>query len=87
MSSRTICIDEDTGHSNDDCYFRAYHLSTEGSTPKELIENAVIVEIDQDGGDHEGDSIFGYSNRVIRTCLQIIREELRKRRASRRALA
>lgn len=68
-----ICIEgEDTGHCNDDCFFRSYELSTEGSSREELIDNAVIWEIDQDGGSHDGENIAEYSKEVFDTCVRII---------------
>lgn len=45
-------IDTDLGIDYADCGpWRSYHLTTDGNTKAELIENATIAEVDQDGGE------------------------------------
>lgn len=36
------------------------------------------IEINQDGGDHEGSNIYNYRNEVIRICETIIAKEFLK---------
>lgn len=69
---KTIFIDQDTGLCKDDGNFRSYQLVTEGETLSELIESAWICEIDQDGGEHEGHSIYDYRDEVTLRCELII---------------
>lgn len=47
-----ICLNEDLGINYQDCgVWRSYQLETYGDTMEELWDNAVIAEIDQDGGE------------------------------------
>ena len=46
---------DDLGVSYEDCgAWRSYSAHTQGETVTELLENCMIVEIDQDGGDIAG---------------------------------
>lgn len=69
MGGRLIHIDADTGLHSDDGPFRSYQLQSEGETLIELLENALIWEIDQDGGEHEGQRVYDYSRGdLVRVC-------------------
>lgn len=67
-----IEITQDTGLCNSDGEFRSYELITSGETLEHLIDNARIVEIDQDGGDHEIRDLGEYCERVYKRCMIII---------------
>jgi hypothetical protein len=67
-----IEITQDTGLCNDSGEFRQFELMTGGSSPQELAENAFIVEVDQDGNDHECHPLSEYCERVYQRCMVII---------------
>lgn len=68
-----IEITEDTGLCTEcEPLWRSYELNTQGETLEELIDNARIVEIDQDGGDHGCFDLGEYPDRVYKRCMIII---------------
>ena len=69
-----LYIDEDTGLSNDYGPFRSYRLVTEGGSLEELIENARIYEIDQYGGDHDGEGVEDYGEELNEVCVIMIKK-------------
>ena len=67
-----IYIDEDTGMGSDDGPFRSYTLQASGTTLREVLDDAIIWEVDQDGGDHEGPTLYGCGPKLFDRCLDII---------------
>lgn len=54
--------------------FRHYDLETEGTNLDELVDNAVIWEVDEDGEVYEGDSISNYGVGTYKRCVAAIRD-------------
>lgn len=76
--SKTIEIDQDTGHCADSPHFLGYDLVTRGTTLWELVERAYIVEVDQEGEEHDSIPLSDMPDEVIRTCETIIAEKFLK---------
>jgi hypothetical protein len=79
-----VSIDEDSGFCNEDeGGFRSYQLQADGESLNELLDSAMIWEVDQDGGDHEGHSIYDYRNEVTMACETMIAQAWIKAREKR----
>lgn len=79
MKPTKIIIDEDTGHSDsDERGFRSFQLIATGVSLWELLEDAHISEVDQDGGDVRQSPLDDYPDAVIKTCERIIAEAFLK---------
>jgi hypothetical protein len=78
-----ITIDQDLGTEYRDAGpWRAYHVMTSGDSLGELIANAVISEIDQDGGEIVTYDLPDASNAVQESALRLIAEIHRKASAA-----
>ncbi len=72
-------IHDDTGLSNDDGPFRSYELIAAGDTLAELLDDACIFAIDQDGGERGQTPLFSLGNGELwRTCMAMIESEIAK---------
>ena len=58
--------------------WRSYHLDTSGDNLKELLDNANISEIDQDGGDIDNYGLNECSTEVENEVLSIIYKKIAK---------
>lgn len=72
-------IDTDCGVAYEDCGpWRSYQLYSWGNTEAELIENAQISEIDQDGGDLDTYALEDAPAQIEKVCLRIIQRLVSK---------
>lgn len=72
-------IETDSGVSYQDSgRWRSYQLETAGDTLEELVQNATVSEIDQDGGDLNTYSLDEACTEVEQACLKIIHSEVSK---------
>lgn len=70
-------IEQDLGISiEDDGPWRGLYLSTEGENLVELVLNATITEVDQDGGDHNVHCLEDANSKVQRVVSLLISEKL-----------
>jgi hypothetical protein len=77
VDTKSISIEYECIGSSDDGPFRSYQLQTEGATLLELVNNAYVWEVDQDGGDHEGGSLGDYRTEVYAEGVAVIRRACR----------
>jgi hypothetical protein len=57
--------------------FRSYEMETYGDSLHELLDNVWITEVDQDGGDHGGRSLWELGEgATFRACIAAIEREL-----------
>lgn len=56
--------------------FLSLRLDTEGDTFEEMVENATITAVDQDGGDRWQEKAFGYSHSIDDQCELALAEEI-----------
>lgn len=72
-------IDTELGISYQDCGpWRSYHLETAGDSLEELIQNATVSEVDQDGGELDCYGLDDCSSQVEKVCLELIHEKISK---------
>lgn len=70
-------IDTELGISYQDIGpWRSYHFNTSGDSLQELIDNAVVSEIDQDGGELDCYGIHDGTYELGSLCLELIHEEI-----------
>lgn len=75
-----IHIDQDLGIDYRDIGpWRSYQLQTQGDTLQELIENAVISEVDQDGGDLDYYDLGDASNEIYESGMRLITQTYNKK--------
>jgi hypothetical protein len=74
VDTKSICVEYPSIGSSDDGDYRDYSLIAEGATFLELVGNAYIWEVDQDGGDHDGGPLSDYRQSVYATGIRVIRE-------------
>lgn len=61
--------------------WRSYHLITYGNNLYEVIDNAQVIEIDDDGKELESYGIYDTSNKQLtEKCLDIIADHICRRR-------
>ena len=67
--------DQELDYDNDGP-FLSLRLDTYGDTFEEMVENATITAVDQDGGDRWSEKAFGYSNSIDNQCEFYLAEEI-----------
>ena len=76
---KSITIDTDLGlEYQDEGPWRSYNLTTNGSSLQELLDNATISEVDQDGGDLDYYGFNEASNKIQELVDVIIAKEFLK---------
>lgn len=74
---RYVIDDDDIGIDYRDCGpWRSYRMDSYGDTREELIANATIAEVDQDGGELDCYGLADAPNDVYERCEQIIDQEI-----------
>lgn len=66
--------------------WRSYNLETSGDSLTELAKNAVIFEIDQDGGDLNNYSLEDASSEIYNAAIKVIHDLLNKKYESDREM-
>ena len=70
-----MVVDTETGITfQDEGVWRSYHLYSEGETLLELIDNAYIAEIDQDGGELTNYSIDNMNKDDHSLCFKLLED-------------
>ena len=70
------CIEDHELDFENDGPFLGLRLDAEGDTFEEMVENATITAVDQDGGDRWTEKAFGYSNSIDDQCELALAEEI-----------
>lgn len=70
------CIEDYELDFENDGPFLSLRLDAEGDTFEEMVENATITAVDQDGGDRWTEKAFGYSNSIDDQCELALAEEI-----------
>lgn len=56
--------------------WRSYHLETSGDSFNEMVENATVSEVDQDGGTIDAYGLSDASSEVENACLRLILDKV-----------
>ena len=74
MSTTYVLIEDEPliGSRSDENGWRGYHLRAGGSTLEQMVRDAEVIEIDRDGDEITGCSLFDHESDVMLTGLRIV---------------